>query len=1009
MIALMLPRNKLQGAFNVNLREIQFLFGLCLGINSITGEMQHVVSKLPKNLLRLSLAFCKVSGWLPSLLPVMLPILAKVQLSGSLVSGSLPESIGDLKGLTVLSLGETRINGSVPKSLSSLSRLWFLDFEALGLHGDFSIFHNLTSLEFIHLSSNRIKGEIPLDMGLRYPYLRELLLQNNMLTGTLPRSIGLLKHLTTLNIAKNQLTGEIPAQLGSLNLQVLIISSNRFSAFETGFVFNYSNLNIFLASDLSVFKFDVQHLISKLLPAKQSLIQLDISNSNLQGYLPDDIYLFKKATFLKFGSNRLTGGIPDPNDNLPFLTLLDLRNNNLTGSIPTAFSRLLMLQELDLRGNSLLKGDIDDSFLKIDNSFRIQEREKDTCPLIRFAHNDGMVYVDSSYYNRKYCQCKEHFFGQGGYCYACMKGAHCPGYVKPNTTTRAGSSLSRMFLNRGFWPFPNEENVSSLHQCPTSIYYLNLCVPKGCGCTVIYSTSSTSHKMNRNKIRCNGSCLCAPGHMDRFCSKCKRGYYRGGIRCFQCPNGYQKGQYYGTLFGSTLAVLIVSLGVFLVSRKNMKFAIAMAVIEVSVVIALVYSHFLSAFSIQLVIVFFALAFSSYLQRCTGLFKTAIFYIQIMDTLVSMTDIWPKTIYSVQMYASSSINFEFSSLACAFPSLFSTLSRNLFLCVLPIACPVCLMFVYTVWKLIKRPDREEARSFNLKCRKFCLIFIDVAYFPIVASCISVLAGCKEIDNVSFMKNYVWIDCGTLYHTTLTVIALIQLILYVIGVPFFIYCPLLYRYREKLESDESNWLGHLIIPYRPELRRFMEVIMVLRRLTIALFLASFPANEPAQTQLIAILLIVAIIFQALAKPFARQRKVEEGKASEGLGIENAMEIFMLSSMLLAFICVGLSIGHNTFSFTSKLFLLTVFINGLFIISICYAFAYRLFSKSSFSKLFLRNSEKEQVVPAIQQPLLNPSDDRFVRQSSRTSVASTTLQYGFLEDDFPEAGVAISGCRL
>ena len=984
-----LAHNNINGMLPGNVSNIQFLLSLRIPSCQFQGQLGEIVIAMPKYMMRLSFPYTEVNGVIPTDIANSVPILAKLQLSGSQVSGEIPESIGKLTHLTVLSLGETKIRGSIPGSLSKLRNLWFIDLEALGLKGDLSIFHSLRKLTHMHLSSNRITGTIPLDIGESCPHLKEILLQNNNFIGQLPRSIGMLSQLETMNVAKNKLSGLIPVELFNVSLRVLVLSSNKFIGFEQGSKSYFTDLYIFMAAHLPDFNCSLNTMLSYVIESRKTLMQMDISHSNVYGRLPGWIFSFRRLTFLKLASNKLYGTIPSPWNNLPYLTMLDLENNNLSGHIPISFSRLLMLTQLYLRRNKNLKGPLFPSFLTLDYTLSIKERIRDTCPMVKFAHNHGSVYIDSSYYDRKYCYCAEHYFGNGVFCRKCMYGSFCPGSTKYNLQVKTVGvlaenqeqlSFSSMYLKAGYFPFPSASNVTSIHKCPTSVYHDNICVPrKRCNCFISTKEKDfgTAGRMitvaSAAKIECNESCLCLVGHHGRFCSRCKQGYYKEGIRCFQCPMGSMKDIQLAVLFGAAIGSVVISIAVFCISIKSLKLSLALAAVEVVVIFACVLKHFIPVVVLQIVIIIFALGFSRYLQRCTALLKSVIFYLQIIDSLVSTTDVWPKSIYSAQVYISSTLNFCFSSLACSLPNFFTLRAKNFLLFILPMFCIGSIWLVYILWKVIAKPAKEKLLNIKFNCLKYCIVLIDLAYFPMVRSCFSVMIGCKNIDDVSFMKRYVWVDCNSHEHTFLKVIAFLQFILYIIAVPFFIYIPLLFRHRHRLSNNDSpvcKWLSPLITPYKPKYRKYIEVVMLIRRLLIAILMTSFPANSSQQTQCIAILLILAIIFQAITRPFKNPTVVKrEEEDSHGLGLENFIEIFMLFCVLLSFLFVGLTVGRKDTS-ESALFFVTLSINGIFLLTFCCSAVYRL--------LQLRSSEGDDGnFPDLQEPLINASEDCYLRQ--------------------------------
>lgn len=78
----------------------------------------------------------------------------------------------------------------------------------------------------LYLEDNLIHGQIPSSLG-QLSSLRELYLSNNHLTGTIPIDIGALSNFVELDLSNNQLKGAIPDSVGQLtNLRVLRISNN---------------------------------------------------------------------------------------------------------------------------------------------------------------------------------------------------------------------------------------------------------------------------------------------------------------------------------------------------------------------------------------------------------------------------------------------------------------------------------------------------------------------------------------------------------------------------------------------------------------------------------------------------------------------------------------------------------------------------------------------------------------------------------------------------------------
>ena len=155
------------------------------------------------------------------------------------------------------------------------------------------------------LNSNRLKGELPVDLGSLHS-LAELYLSNNQLSGAIPAELGSLLNLQRLDFSDNQLSGEIPAELGGLpNLQ-----------------------------------------------------RLDLANNQLSGEIPAELGDLLNLQRLYLGRNQLSGGIPAAIGNLPNMIWLSLPDNQLSGAIPAELGNIptLVLDGNRLTGRVLRPG-----------------------------------------------------------------------------------------------------------------------------------------------------------------------------------------------------------------------------------------------------------------------------------------------------------------------------------------------------------------------------------------------------------------------------------------------------------------------------------------------------------------------------------------------------------------------------------------------------------------------------------------------------------------------------
>ncbi|KAG8071622.1 hypothetical protein GUJ93_ZPchr0006g42518 [Zizania palustris] len=292
--------------------------------------------------------------------------------------GTLPATVfTSLPFLEYLSVTDNRFDGKLPAGIPLQQSLRFLDLSRNAFSGEIpgSLFTLATSLEEIDLSRNAFSGRIPPQIA-SLVVLRRLELENNFLTGNLPRMEKMLS-LAYLDVTGNALSGSVRDALGQLPgsivsvvamnnsfagplpaaflaalpaLAVLDLTSNAVTGAVPGAVFVHPSLEELKLPD--------NHLDSvEAAPdggASSQIEVLNLGGNRLTGRLPGFLAAMPKLRMVSLDRNRFTGGIPkhyavrvtaeNATDKwVPFARLM-LQGNYLCGALP---SQLRQLKEED--------------------------------------------------------------------------------------------------------------------------------------------------------------------------------------------------------------------------------------------------------------------------------------------------------------------------------------------------------------------------------------------------------------------------------------------------------------------------------------------------------------------------------------------------------------------------------------------------------------------------------------------------------------------------------------
>ncbi|XP_042403707.1 probable LRR receptor-like serine/threonine-protein kinase At1g56140 [Zingiber officinale] len=216
-----------------------------------------------------------------------------------------------------------------------------------------------------------VRGPIPEELQ-NLPYLFDLNLGQNYLTGSLPAFLGNLTNMQYLNLGINALNGIVPPQLGNLRrLIMLSISTNNFSG--------------------------------SIPPEFGNLINLEqwyIDSSGLSGELPQNLSNLKNLQTVWASDNNFTGRIPDYIGTWTNLTTLRFQGNSFQGPIPSSFASLT--QMIDLRIGDIVNGSSSLDFIGNMTSLSTlvlrNSKISDTIPS-SFQRYNGLTLLDLSFNN----------------------------------------------------------------------------------------------------------------------------------------------------------------------------------------------------------------------------------------------------------------------------------------------------------------------------------------------------------------------------------------------------------------------------------------------------------------------------------------------------------------------------------------------------------------------------------------------------------------------------------
>jgi len=293
--------------------------------------------------------------------PTLFNAIEEYFVSNNNLIGSIPDAYFSDNSLRDIDFSGNALSGEFSSDISKNSKLTRINFASNNLNGPIPRqIGNITGLESLNIESNAFSGILP--SSLFTLQLTELSIGGNEFKGTIPGDIPNVSTLTSLSLGPNMFTGEIPTSLGELTA--------------------LKRLSMLGIPDLGG-RLPASYGLSLI-----NLVELSISDTNIEGDIPDLYSMMTRLETLRLSNNSIRGIIPSSLSLLTNLESLSLNGNMLTGTIPSKMGLLSSLQELRFDANSLY-GTIPDEFgnllmirtLKFDNNFMNGRVPNEVCAL----------------------------------------------------------------------------------------------------------------------------------------------------------------------------------------------------------------------------------------------------------------------------------------------------------------------------------------------------------------------------------------------------------------------------------------------------------------------------------------------------------------------------------------------------------------------------------------------------------------------------------------------------
>ncbi|PPD99178.1 hypothetical protein GOBAR_DD03793 [Gossypium barbadense] len=338
-----LSRSEIKGSLpEVSRGSLCNLRTLDLSLNAINGKIKGFIDALGgcgnNTLDYLDLSSNNLQGKLPDSLG-NLKYLSILRLAQNSFSGSLPRSIGNLSNLVMLDLSFNFMNGAVVESIGQLTRIATLNLYGNTWEGTITEnhFRNLSRLSIFALSS--IGKSVVFNLNPDWVpsfSLYEIAISNCQLGPRFPTWLRTQVDAFEIILSGAGISDIIPVWFWNLTSRLwwVDLSDKQFRGKLPGSVsFEFDNITGAWV-DLGFNRLEVLQNCSRL-------FSIDLGENRFSGTIPDLVsaHLFS-LTYLALRANFLRGNIPEQLCEFPSLHIIDPAQNKLSGTIPKCLGNL---------------------------------------------------------------------------------------------------------------------------------------------------------------------------------------------------------------------------------------------------------------------------------------------------------------------------------------------------------------------------------------------------------------------------------------------------------------------------------------------------------------------------------------------------------------------------------------------------------------------------------------------------------------------------------------------